>query len=278
MKKPKVGIALGGGGVRGLAHIPALETLDTLGIRPCGVAGTSMGALIGALYAAGLSGKDIRAIVKANFSDSGDSIKESYSKKVALLKWIGGVRPSWEGSGLLKADGLIERLIDEMSAETFEDLQIPLRVVATDFFSGEPVVFDSGELLPALKASMSIPGVFVPVERDGRVLVDGGIVNNLPFDLLPDDCGITVAIDVAPTRKSTDGEAPGMVDAILGMFDIMVDRITTIRLEEKPPDIYIRPELVGIRILDFDKVSDVFEQAQPAIDELEKQLKDRLGC
>ena len=236
-----------------------------------------MGALIGALYSAGLSGTDIRAIVNANISDSGDTLRELYSKRAALLKWIGGVRPAWAGNGLLKVDGLVERLIDEMSAETFEDLRIPLRVVATDFFSGEPVIFDSGELLPALKASMSIPGIFVPVEEDGRILVDGGIVNNLPFDLLPDDCGITVAIDVAPTRASIDGEAPGMVDAVLGMFDIMVDRITTARLTEKRPDILIRPEFVGIRILDFDKVSSVFEQAQPAIGELAKQLKDRLG-
>jgi NTE family protein len=235
-----------------------------------------MGALIGALYAAGLSGQDIRGIVESNFSASGDTFKELYNKRVALLKWIGGVRPAWAGSGFLKADKLVERLIDEMSAETFEDLEIPLSVVATDFYSGEPVVFESGELLPALKASMSIPGVFVPVEHDGRILVDGGIVNNLPFDLLPDDCGITVAVNVAPTRESEDGEPPGMVEAIVGMFDIMVDRITTIRSEEKPPDIHIRPKLVGIRILDFDKTASVFEQAQPAIEDLKKQLKDRL--
>jgi NTE family protein len=277
MNKRRVGLALGGGGVRGLAHIPALETIDALGFRPYAIAGTSMGALIGALYAAGLSGSDIRAIVNANIADSGDTLKELYRKRVTLLKWIGGVRPAWAGSGLLKADGLVERLLDEMSAETFEDLRIPLRVVATDFYSGEPVVFDSGELLPALKASMSIPGVFVPVEIDGRILVDGGIVNNLPFDLLPEDCGITVAIDVTPTRANIDGEAPGMVDAVIGMFDIMVDRMTSARLKEKRPDILIRPEFVGIRILDFDKASTVFEQAQPAIGELEKQLKDRLG-
>lgn len=278
VKKPKIGVALGGGGVRGLAHIPALETIDSLGIQPCAVTGTSMGALIGALYAAGLSGQDIRGIVESNFSSSGDTFKELYNKRVALLKWIGGVRPAWAGSGFLKADKLVERLIDEMSAETFEDLEIPLSVVATDFYSGEPVVFDSGELLPALKASMSIPGVFVPVEHDGRILVDGGIVNNLPFDLLPDDCEITVAVNVAPTRESEDGEPPGMVEAIVGMFDIMVDRITTIRSDEKPPDIHIRPKLVGIRILDFDKTASVFEQAQPAIEDLKKQLKDRLGA
>lgn len=277
VNKAKVGIALGGGGVRGLAHIPALETLDSLGIRPCAVAGTSMGALIGALYAAGLSGRDIRSIVEANSSASGDTLKDLYRKRVTLLKWIGGVRPAWVGSGFLRADKLVERLVGEMSAETFEDLEIPLKVVATDFYSGEPVVFESGELLPALQASMSVPGVFVPVESDGRVLVDGGIVNNLPFDLLPDDCGITVAIDVAPTRKNTNGEPPSMVEAVVGMFDIMMDRITGTRLEKRPPGIHIRPELVGIRILDFDKIATVFEQAQPAIEDLEKQLKERLG-
>lgn len=271
-----VGIALGGGGVRGLAHVAALQTIDACGITPKILAGTSMGAIIGALYASGRSGRQIRDLVEQHSVTQNDGLRDLYAKKRGLLKWLHAVRLSWEGSGLLKADGFLQYLIEQMEVDTFEGLKIPLRVVATDFYSGAPVVFDSGPLFPALKASMSIPGVFVPVELDGRILVDGGMSNNLPYDLVADECDITIAIDVAPTRVREDAEPPNMLDATLGMFDILVEHITRAMIEARPPTIYVHPRLVGIRILEFDEADAVFEQALPAMVDLEKRIRELL--
>jgi NTE family protein len=272
----KVGVALGGGGVRGFAHVLALETIDACGLIPTALAGTSTGAIIGALYASGRSGKEIREVVEQHIITRSYGLKAIYRKKGNLLKWLSAVRPAWKGRGLLKADGFLQYLIEEIGISTFEELKIPLHVTATDFYRGEPVVFNTGELLPALRASMSIPGIFVPVEHNGKILVDGGVVNNLPYDLLVDKCDVTIAIDVAPTREVEEAKPPNIIDATLGMFDIMVDRVTECRIKERPPTIYVRPKLVGIRTLDFEKMEFVLEQAQPAMEEFKTKLEQVL--
>jgi NTE family protein len=271
---PSVGVALGGGGVRGFAHIPVLETIDEFGIVPAAIAGTSMGALIGALYASGKSGREIRRIVEENSLTPKGGLREIFAKKDVLLGWLRAGRLSWKGTGLLRADGYVRFLIEQMDAETFADLEVPLLVVTTDFHSGEPFVFDSGPLRPALMASMSIPGVFVPVEHEGRLLVDGGVSNNLPYDLLADTCEVTVAVDVAPTRDQEAVESPHLVDATLAMFDILVERLARAKVEAHPPSIYVHPRLVGIRVLDFKKSQEVFSQAEPAMMEFRDQLRD----
>ncbi len=271
-KTPSVGVALGGGGVRGFAHVPALETIDACGIVPTAVAGTSMGALIGALYASGKSGREIRRIVDEHSLTPGGGLKEIFAKMDALLGWLRAIRPAWKGTGLLRADGYVGFLIEQMNAETFADLKIPLLVVATDYHTGEPFVFDEGPLRPALVASMSIPGVFVPVKHKGRLLVDGGVSNNLPYDLLPDTCDLTAAVDVTPTREQDDDEDPKAIDATLAMFDILVDRLTRIKVEAHSPSAYVHPRLVGIRVLEFEKSQEVLSQAEPAMKEFRNQL------
>ncbi|MCV6604669.1 MAG: patatin-like phospholipase family protein, partial [Porticoccaceae bacterium] len=175
--------------------------------------------------------------------------------------------------GFLNADGALQYLLELIEVRTFEELKIPLQVVATDYWSGEAVVFDSGELLPALKASMAIPGVFPPVEIDNRVLVDGGIVNNLPYDLLPDFCSQSIAIDVAPTREpESDQPVPGLLDAVLGTFDILLENADRQRLAQSPPSVYLKPQISGVRTLDFDAIESVFEQAAPAMSGFRQQL------
>jgi NTE family protein len=203
-----IGIALGGGGVRGLAHVAALEAIDAYGITPTAIAGTSMGAIIGAFYASGKSASEIRSIIKKHIIAREDGIKDIYAKKDSLKKWFHSVRLARKGSGLLDADGFLRHLIKQMNVTKFEELKIPLHVFATDFHSGESVVFDSGPLLPALKASMSVPGIFVPVEYENKILVDGGVSNNLPYYILLKKCDKTIAIDVAITRKEKDASPP----------------------------------------------------------------------
>ncbi len=271
-----IGVALGGGGVRGLAHILALEVIDELGIKPAVISGTSMGAIIGALYASGMSGKEIRERVNQHIIMKEDSVASIYKKKENLFKWLKVIRPSVTGSGLLKADGLMRLLLESLQTETFEDLQIPFKVLATDYMLGEAVVFNEGPLLPAIRASMSIPGVFVPVEMDGRILVDGGLTDQVPYDVLLEECDITVAIDVGPTREKTVSKPPSALEATLGMFDIVVDQVVAAQLRERPPSIYIRPVLTGVKVLDFDKIESVYEQAASAMGELRTALKEVL--
>lgn len=271
----KIGCALGGGGVRGLAHIPALETMDACGIRPDAMAGTSMGAIIGAFYASGWSGTKIRDFFARHIIAHGDNWKTLYPKRRGLIKWLSAFGISFRGQGLLKVDGLLKYLIESIQADTFEDLVIPLKVVATDFHSGAPVVFDKGPLMPAIKASISIPGIFVPVEHEGRILVDGGVVNNLPYDLLADDCDATIAVDVIPTPAEDCTDSPNMVDTILGTLDLLITQLTHAKLEAQPPTIYVRPRLIEIRALDFMKASDVWDQAAPAMETFKRELESK---
>jgi NTE family protein len=265
---------MGGGGVRGMAHVPALEVIDDCGIRPTAVSGTSMGAIVGALYASGMSGKAIRTIVDEHIVGKDDDFKEVLSKAPKLLKWMNVVSPEFRRGGMLKADGFLRYLIEQIGFETFEELEIPLYVVTTDFWSGEPAVISSGELLPAIKASMAIPGVFAPVVIDEAVLVDGGVANNLPYDVISDLCDITIAIDVAPTRRPRKKQIPNVLDSVLGMFDMMVENAVADKIERLPPTVYCRPEILGVRTLDFDHIEDVYEMAKPAVSALRGDLQE----
>jgi NTE family protein len=268
----KVGLALGGGGARGLAHIPMLETLDAFGIKPVAISGTSIGSIVGALYASGKSAEQIRERLKQFLLLKDDSLADRFHKTPHLLTWLSVMRIETGRGGLMNTDNFLNFLLEEIGAETFEELEIPLQVVATDFWTGEEVVFDSGPLRPAIQASMTVPGVFTPVEYEGRILVDGGIVNNVPFDLLTDSCDFTIAVDVAPTRDPGEAAVPALMDSVLGMFDMLIEKVMDQKRAASTADIYILPELVGVRVLDMDKLEAVYEMAQPAANQLREQL------
>lgn len=161
---PRIGLALGGGGAKGLAHIVMLEALDELGIRPHRIAGTSIGAIIGALYAAGLSGTQIRALVEQFLITTGSDTKEPKVQLPYSLRWLDFLDPTFASGGLLDSSDFITFIGETLQAQRFRDLKIPLQVMAADLWSGETVRLKSGPLLPALQASMALPGVFPPVE------------------------------------------------------------------------------------------------------------------
>jgi len=272
----RIGLALGGGGVRGLAHIAALEVLDEFGIVPARIAGTSMGAILGAIYASGRTATEIRELVEHHTIAKDDGLRAVYQKKEALMRWLRAVTLAWSSRGLLKADGFLRFLFEEIQVENFEDLKIPLCVVATDYHSGRAATFDSGPLYPAIKASMSIPGIFVPVEHDGRVLVDGGVVDNLPYGVLAGTCTTTLALDAGPSRSIDDADPPNLIDATLGMFDLLVAQLTATRLEASPPTLYYKHELPSVGILDFDKSEEVLDRSRSGMPEFRALLRSRL--
>ncbi len=269
----KIGLALGGGGARGFAHIPILETLDRFGVKPCVISGTSIGAIIGALYASGKSGSQIRAIIDSLHISREKGIRDAVHKAPNLIRGMGFVRPEISRGGLVNVDRFLKSLIDDIGVETFEELEIPLYAISTCFWRGDEMAINSGKLFPAIKASMAIPGVFAPVKHDGHILVDGGLVNNVPYDVIQDQCDVTIAIDIAPIRLPSKNTVPGVMDAALGMFDMMVERVMTDKRKKKEADIYIECGIKDVRVLEFNKIDDVYEQSQTAVKELERQLK-----
>jgi NTE family protein len=241
---PRLGLALGGGGAKGIAHIEMLKVLDDLGVKPAVISGTSMGALIGSLYAFGHNGLGIeRIFTELNLVDLISYVDVALGAKY----------------GLIRGDNIIKTLDKVIKHTRFEDLRIPLKVVATDFWSREEVVFSQGNVADAVRASISIPGIFEPVVRDNRVLTDGGAVNSLPYELIRNDCDLLVAVnvlgeispEVAPATK------PTLYEAILYTFQIMEAANLENKLGRSRPDILVQPKLHDIGILDFHKVGQI---------------------
>jgi NTE family protein len=269
----KIGLALGGGGVRGLAHILILETLDDFGIKPSIIAGTSMGAIIGALYASGMSGKEIRELISRHLILKDDTWRDIVAKKSDLLKLVTAFSAEFPRGGFIKTQGFFEYLFSEIKKRTFEELEIPLLVIAADYWTADEIVFETGDLLPAIQASMAVPGIFAPVFIGGKVLVDGGVVNLVPYDHLLERVEFTIAVNVSKARNPSRHEIPSALESILGAFDIMQASALAEKMKYRKPDIYVHPEILGVRMLDFRKIEEVFLEAAPAVDVLRKQLK-----
>lgn len=274
----KIGIALGGGGAKGLAHVPILEVIDEFGLTPHQIAGTSIGAIVGVLYASGIKGQQIRERINQVSFMEGDKFTDKLTRK-GLLKWFDYIEISLSGGALLKTDNFLTDLMEEVKGSTFEELKYPLKVVASDFWKRKQVVFDVGELKPAIQASMALPGVFKPVVIDDRVLVDGGAVNPVPFDLL-DRCDVVIAVNAMGNRTESNDLIPTFSEAIFNTFQIMQNTMLKQKLIEHPPDIYISPDIVDIKMLDFFKADQIFKQANSVKDllrrEIEKLLENRV--
>jgi NTE family protein len=282
--EPRIGLALGGGGAKGLAHILMLETLDELGIRPRAIAGTSIGAIIGALYAAGLSGKEIRAQVEQFFVDQSEAERKLFALPKSV-RWLDFIDPVWASGGLLDSSDFIAWLGEVLPTRNFSGLEIPLKVITAELLTGQEVIMKSGALLPALQASMAVPGVFPPVEVNGHSLVDGGVANPLPYDRLQEDCDIAIAIDVSGNRSLENGESLSSLGVLLQSFTMMSRNILLEKLKRIPPAVYIRPDIHNVRMLEFYKAREVFEQARPAQQQLASELNkamrrfgSRPGC
>lgn len=272
---PSIGLALGSGGAGGLAHIAMLEVFDELRLRPAAIAGTSIGAVMGALYAGGLDAAEIRAVFE-EFGGSRLDMLSGLLEADAGERLAGLLDTDLVNGGVLSIDAFLEFLAGKIEARTFADLEIPLMVVATDYWTGEMRVIDEGPLLPALGASMAVPGLFAPVARGDDLLVDGGTSDPLPFDLLQGRHDIVVAVDVSGSRPQAAQPQPGMLEMLFKTFEIMQQSLIALRLAENRPDIYIDVDTSGVRLLEFNRIEEVLEHARPAAEALRLQLADRL--
>ena len=268
-------LALGGGGARGLAHIAVLEALDEIGARPSAVAGTSIGALVGAAYAAGMSGKEIRRFVIALAHDRGEIFRRLIAARAGTFSNLFNI--GFGSATLVDAEKFCAQFLPEQVPDDFGALAIPLMIIASDLYRRQPAVFASGALKPALAASIALPTVMRPVVVDGRVLIDGGATNPLPFDELSGRADVVVAVDISGEPSEERRDIPNPWECIATTVLVMGSAITAEKLKRGAPDLIIRPKVGSFRTLDFLQASAILRASEPVKAELKEKLAVLLG-
>jgi NTE family protein len=307
MARPLIGVALGSGSARGLAHIGVLRGLAEAGIEPGVVCGTSIGALVGAAYVAG----QLDAL-------------ESWARSINLLDMLSLMDLSLQRGGVMQGTKLFKNLRNPHMDVRIEDLPKPFAAVATDFATGQEVWLQRGALLDAVRASLSLPGVFPPFKLGEHWLVDGGLVNPLPVSVCRAlGAEVVVAVNlngdligrnapwqpqaserssdrrrVAALRKKLSArlkgqlrgtaaslagqllgskpENPGFFDVLGGAIYIMQDRITQSRIAADPPDVMVTPRLGHIRLLDFHRSEEVIDEGHRCVASMRTALQRAL--
>ncbi|MCO5107670.1 MAG: patatin-like phospholipase family protein [Burkholderiaceae bacterium] len=280
----RIGVALGSGSARGLAHIGVMRAIVEAGIEVDVVAGTSMGAFVGAIFAAGKLDR-----LEAEFRGL------DWGSIAALLD------PVFPRSGLIDGRRIGDFMRSQVGIERVEDLPVPFRAIATDIGSGEAVAIGRGDLIEAVRASIAVPGIFTPVRSDGRILVDGGLVEPVPVSAaraLGAELVIAVDLnhDIVPERSARVAQEsapgalaqvvtqvlssldslrspalaqfrewlereplPGIFDVLLASIYIMQARITQATLERDRPEILVQPALGAVRFMAFDRAEEIVE-------------------
>lgn len=268
----RVALALGGGGARGIAHIHVLAALDELGVEIVELAGSSIGGMMATARASGMKGAEI----------------EDYA-----LAMLGN--PANVGAAMLRAgptQGVVPllkpRLVD-LDAERvlrafmpplppcIEDLAIPTTLTATDFYEQTCIVQRTGPLFDALAASIALPAIFSPVQRDEMVLIDGGISNPVPFDLLNRvDADLVVAVDVVGMPVRHPRRLPNKREQLFGASQVLMQAAIREKCSRQAPDILIRPPVNGIGVMDFLRVRRILDDTRGVKDEVKRQVEARV--
>lgn len=301
MNRPRIGVALGSGAARGMAHFGVLRAIEEAGLTVDLVAGTSIGALVGAAFAA----------------NALDKLERAYR----TLDWkhvLSLLDPVFPRSGLIDGQKVADFVRAHVPTATFEELALPCRAVAADLATGEEVIIAEGDLVEGVRASVSVPGIFTPVRRNGRVLIDGGIVNPVPVNVAREmGADIVIAVelnhDIVSTRlkprivqpkrgrgartvaklaETFGGKEtpvltqlyswmsreplPNIFDVLLASGYIMQSQIAQIGLEHHKPDLLIRPPLGEYRFMDFDRADEIIEVGYRAAVEKLPELRHKL--
>lgn len=289
LRNRSLGLALGGGGMKGWAHLGVISVLENMHLRPTVIAGCSAGALIGAYYAYGYS-----------FDQMHRFMREQRTLSLFSLRF--------DGLGLLNNDALRDYLSAHFGSTRLEELPIPFHVICTDLESGREVVLSRGLLVDAILASSAMPGIFAPVEIDGRLLIDGGLCNNVPVSVLvAQGARYTIAVRLhqeisgleAPSirRAPLAGDAtwinisawadrlkrsirrenshlPNGMEVIGRAMEIVVSQIEGFRLQANPPDVLISPHVAHINTLRFyEEKDEIFSCGERAAKAKEDQLE-----
>lgn len=262
-----IGLVLGGGGARGAAHIGVLKVLERERVPICRIAGTSMGSIVGGLYASGYSPEEIEQVLNAVdwkdvLNDDPSRVDFPMRRKNDTLRYLMNAKVGLRGGAIQFPRGVIQGqklllLLRRLTIHTwrtanFDALPIPFRAVATDIVSGKQVLFSKGDLGLAIRASMSVPAAFAPIRVDGRMMVDGGIVNNVPVDVVQAmGADRLIVVDVgAPLAEDSELNSPFAVT--MQMLDVLMKQRTELMLEKMSPgDVKILPQLGDIGSADF---------------------------
>ncbi len=251
LKKPKIGLALGSGGARGFAHLGIIKILKEENIPIDLIAGSSMGALVGAFYGAG---QDINKLYKL-----ANAFKRKYYLDFTVPKM-----------GFIAGNRVRELIRIFTKDKTIEELDIPVSIVATDLLKGERVVFNKGSIAKAVRASIAIPGIFVPEKVNGRLLVDGGVVDKVPISVVKEmGADIIIAVDVSSVKISE--EITTIYDVILQSIDIMQNEI--VKYKELDVDIMIRPLVTQYSSRAFTNIDDIIRLGEESAKEMLPQIK-----
>ena len=288
-RKPTIGLALGAGGARGWSHIGVINALAEAGIRPDIVCGTSMGALVGAAYAAGELDR-----------------LEEWALSLGWREVFGLMDFTWRG-GLIRGKKLFEFMRARYGLRDIAALPMPYGAVATELDSGREVWLREGHVLDAVRASIAIPGVFAPVLRDGELLVDGGLVNPVPVSLCRAlGADVVIAVDLGwaklgayreraqpqddgkpawwhrflPARAGSaadkDAGMPSPLGVFFTSFDIMQVRVARSRLAGEPADALITPILPDFAMMDFDRAREAIDEGRAATERARPVLEHLL--
>ena len=266
-QRPRVGLVLSGGGARGMAHIGVLKVLEEMRVPIDCIAGVSAGAIVGGLYAAGLSTAELEKLVTSlswneAFMDTPPVDEMAFRRKEDSQKYKIDFDLGHRDGRFTVPRGLIQgqnlnlllkqQLTRVLEIRDFDRLSIPFRAVASDIVTGEEVVLGSGDLAEAIRASLSIPGVFAPVERDGRFLVDGGVANNLPVNVARQmGADVVIAVDIStPLRPKEVLQSSAAISAQI--LTILLQRNVQAQLKTLgPADILVRPDMGSVKSMDF---------------------------
>jgi NTE family protein len=303
--RPSIGLALSGGAARGFAHIGVIRTLLAHGLRPDVIAGTSVGAIIAAVYAAG-------------FLDD----FEAWASALNRRRVFGYLDFSLAGSGLISGDRLFAKLDETLGDTTFDDLPVRVAAVATELRTSHEIWLTRGRVVDAVRASSALPGIFPPSRIGGRWLMDGALVNPLPISVARAlGARLVIAVNVNAdnfgrgtiiqdhgsnaedalrheTRKPPRGlrehaerlvsrkflggsHRPGLSSVMVEAFQVLLDRVTRARLAGDPPDVLVSPRLAKVGLFDFHRAAEIIalgaeaaEKALPSITEAVETLTE----
>ncbi len=286
IERPKVGLVLSGGGALGIAHVGVLKVLEELRVPVHCVAGNSMGAIIGGTFAAGYTPQEIEDVLLAIrwsdlLDDRPDRRRVPFRRKQDDLTFLSRVEVGFNHGRFQLPSALVEGqklnfllqalTIHTVGLESFDDLPVPFRAVATDLETGEEVILDHGDLALAIRASMAVPGVFSPVEINGQLLVDGGLVNNLPVDqgrALGAD--VVIAVDVGEPLRTRE-----QLESLSGVTRQVLRMMTARNVARQTPDadLVIHPAVEEFATSDFNKAEEMIVRGEQAARRVAEELR-----
>jgi NTE family protein len=251
-RNKKIGLALGGGAVLGAAHIGVLKALKELQVDIACISGTSIGAFVAAFYANGVEWEEIEKIASE-------------------IKWLDLSGISLSGLGLLSNEKMGKLIEKHLGKRDLQDAKIPLAMIATDIASGDKVIMQKGSVADAVMASTCIPGIFTPVEINGRMLVDGGVVENVPVTPLKEmGADLIISVDLNAAHKAR--KPSNIIEVLLRTFDFLIQ--STSDLQKKKADIRIEPDLSDYNMVEIKQAPDlILEGYHSAMKVLRKVLR-----